>query len=40
MNLTAATGQAAGYVAALFASVLRATAYIAVLLFAAVYLAA
>jgi predicted PurR-regulated permease PerM len=40
MNLTGATGQAAGYIAALFGSVLRATAYIAVLLFAAVYLAA
>jgi predicted PurR-regulated permease PerM len=40
MNLTSATGQAAGYIAALFGSVLRATAYIAVLLFAAVYLAA
>jgi predicted PurR-regulated permease PerM len=40
MNLTGATGQAAGYVAALFGSVLRATAYIVVLLFAAVYLAA
>jgi predicted PurR-regulated permease PerM len=40
MNLTSATGQAAGYIAALFGSVLRATAYLAVLLFAAVYLAA
>ncbi len=40
MNLTGATGQAAGYIAALFGSVLRATAYISVLLFAAVYLAA
>src|SRR5579863_1719792 len=40
MNLTSATGQAAGYIAAPFGSVLRATAYIAVLLFAAVYLAA
>ncbi len=40
MSLTGATGQAAGYIAALFGSVLRTTAYIAVLLFAAVYLAA
>ena len=40
MNLTSATGQAAGYIAALFGSVLRATAYLAVLLFTAVYLAA
>jgi predicted PurR-regulated permease PerM len=40
MSLTTATGQAAGYIAALFGSVLRATAYLVVLLFAAVYLAA
>ena len=40
INLTSATGQAAGYVASLFGSVFRATAYLAVLLFAAVYLAA
>lgn len=39
VNLGSATGQAAGYVAALFGSVFRAVAYAAVLLFAAVYLA-
>ncbi len=40
MNLTAATGQVAGYIAGLFGSAFRATAYLTVLLFAAVYLAA
>jgi predicted PurR-regulated permease PerM len=40
INLTSATGQVAGYIASLFGSVFRATAYLAVLLFAAVYLAA
>jgi predicted PurR-regulated permease PerM len=40
LNLTSATGQAAGYIAALFGSVFRAATYIAVLLFSAVYLAA
>ena len=39
INLGTATGQAAGYVAAVFGSVVRIGAYVAVLLFAAVYLA-
>lgn len=39
-NLGSITGQVAGYVAALFGSVFRTGAYVAVLLFAAVYLAA
>jgi predicted PurR-regulated permease PerM len=39
VNLGSATGQAAGYIAAVFGSVFRAGAYVAVLLFAAVYLA-
>lgn len=39
MSLGSATGQAAGYMAALFGSVFRTGAYAAVLLFAAVYLA-
>lgn len=39
MNLGSATGQAAGYVAVLFGSVFRAGAYLAILAFAAVYLA-
>ncbi|MGJ4941052.1 AI-2E family transporter [Bradyrhizobium sp. HKCCYLS1011] len=39
VNLGTATGQAAGYIAALFGSVFRAGAYAAVLLFAAIYLA-
>lgn len=40
MNFTGATGQIAGHLAALFGSVFRAVAYLAVLLFAAIYLAA
>lgn len=39
VNLGAATGQAAGYIAALFGSVFRTGAYVTVLLFAAVYFA-
>lgn len=39
INLGTATGQAAGYLAAFFGSVVRAGAYVAVLLFAAAYLA-
>ena len=39
INLGTATGQAAGYVAAIFGSVFRTGAYVAVLLFAAVYFA-
>ena len=39
INLGSATGPIAGYVAALFGSVFRTVAYIAVLLFAAIYLA-
>ena len=39
INLGTATGQAAGYVAAIFGSVFRTVAYVAVLLFAAVYFA-
>jgi predicted PurR-regulated permease PerM len=39
INLGSATGQAAGYMAAIFGSVFRTGAYVAVLLFAAVYLA-
>jgi predicted PurR-regulated permease PerM len=40
MNLTSATSQIAGYVAALFGSVFRSIAYVAVALFAGVYLSA
>ena len=40
MNLTSVTGQITGYIAALFGSIFRAVTYLAVLLFAAVYLAA
>jgi predicted PurR-regulated permease PerM len=40
INIGNATGQAAGYIAALFGSVVRIGAYTAVLLFAALYLAA
>jgi predicted PurR-regulated permease PerM len=40
MDLTKATGQVAGHITSLFGSVFRAGAYLAVLLFAAVYLAA
>ncbi len=39
VNLGSATGQAAGYAAALFGAAFRTGAYVAVLLFAAVYLA-
>jgi predicted PurR-regulated permease PerM len=40
LNLTSATGQIAGRIAAFFGSALRTAAYLAVLLFAAVYFAA